>query len=178
VRRGGVSAFKLLRHIAFIQLGRSIMALSGGFERTDARGEMSEVNLFLLRTCLLCVPPFAFGIVAGPPAPALATADGRTAAGGAQSHEPGRCFGLSLQFPHVQKLFGGVVAARPGLRPLSRLKLFKVLNGTHEVSTKGDQTVVWAYPDSEFRFMYLWVNTMDERFKTGMQGCCVQKSPN
>jgi hypothetical protein len=26
---------------------------------------MSQVNLFLLRTCLLCVPPFAFGIVAG-----------------------------------------------------------------------------------------------------------------
>ena len=65
VRRGGASAFKLLRDIAFIQLGQSIMALSGGFERTDARGEMSQVNLFLLRTCLLCVPPFAFGIVAG-----------------------------------------------------------------------------------------------------------------
>ena len=65
VRRGGASAFKLLRDIAFIQLGQSIMALSGGFERTDARGEMSQANLFLLRTCLLCVPPFAFGIVAG-----------------------------------------------------------------------------------------------------------------
>jgi hypothetical protein len=65
VRRGGASAFKLLRDIAFIQLGQSIMALSGGFERTDARGEMSLVNLFLLRTCLLCAPPFAFGVVAG-----------------------------------------------------------------------------------------------------------------
>jgi hypothetical protein len=65
VRRGGGSAFKLLRDIAFIHLGQSIMAFSGCFDRTDARGEMSQVNLFLPSTCLFYVLPFVFGIVAG-----------------------------------------------------------------------------------------------------------------
>jgi hypothetical protein len=46
------------------------------------------------------------------PAPALAAADGHTAAG-AQSHEPSRRFGLNRKFPRVQTRFWGGVAARP-----------------------------------------------------------------
>ena len=75
---------------------------------------------------------------------------------------------------------GGSAAARHAKRPqTSQLKLFKVLNGTHKVSAKEDvQTVVWADPDAEFLFLCLWVNTMDESFETGMQGCSGQQSPN
>ena len=47
------------------------------------------------------------------PAPALAAADGHTAAAGAQSHEPSRRFGLNGKFPRVQTRFWGGVAARP-----------------------------------------------------------------
>jgi len=47
-----------------------------------------------------------------PGAPAPAAADSRTPAGGVQSHEPGRRFGLSRKFARVPARFGGGVAAR------------------------------------------------------------------
>jgi hypothetical protein len=69
VRVGRLCGFALLRDIAFIQLGQCVMALSGGFEQADgAAGGAAgaQASLFLLRTCLLCGPPFAYGVLAGP----------------------------------------------------------------------------------------------------------------
>jgi hypothetical protein len=50
------------------------------------------------------------------PAHTLAAAARQTAEAGAQSHEPGRRFGLRQKFPHIQKCFRGAVTARPRSR--------------------------------------------------------------
>jgi hypothetical protein len=73
VRAGGLSGVALLRDIAVIQLGQTVMALAGGFEGAGAGAGAgagwgpagAEASLFLLRTCLLCGPPFAYGVLAG-----------------------------------------------------------------------------------------------------------------
>jgi hypothetical protein len=73
VRAGGLSGVALLRDIAVIQVGQTVMALAGGFEGAGAGAGAgagwgpagAEASLFLLRTCLLCGPPFAYGVLAG-----------------------------------------------------------------------------------------------------------------
>ena len=65
VRVLGLSGVALLRDIAVIQLGQSLMALAGGFEGAGWGPAGAEASLFLLRTCLLCGPPFAYGVLAG-----------------------------------------------------------------------------------------------------------------
>ena len=73
VRVLGLSGVALLRDIAVIQVGQTVMALAGGFEGAGAGAGAgagwgpagAEASLFLLRTCLLCGPPFAYGVLAG-----------------------------------------------------------------------------------------------------------------